>query len=105
MEAGRLKHRGKIQQASEVANSFGEMVPTWADALTRYCSINPLSGQELFAAQQVQAEVTHKIKMRYTAGLTPKMRLVYAGRVFNFLNILNTDEENYELTILAKEEV
>ena len=72
--AGQLRHRIQIQRATEV-NTDGSIVRTWATLATRWGSIEPMVGQELYRAQQVQALAQYKVSMRYYAGLKPSDRL------------------------------
>jgi SPP1 family predicted phage head-tail adaptor len=106
MKAGKLYHRLAIQEDKGTAvNALNERVENWATLTTRYGSIEPLTGRELWTAQQVQADVTHKIRMRSYAGLKPKMRLVFQGRIFNIGSVRNLEEVNEELEIFCKEQV
>lgn len=72
-----------IESLPETQNSRGEPIagaPTtfW----TGFALIQPLSGRELIAAQQIFADVTHRVSIApYVAGVQAKMRL-NAGGVF-----------------------
>lgn len=104
MRAGQLRHRVTIQTLAEVQNAFGEVPQLWQDAVECWASIEPLSGRELFAAQQVRPEVTHRITMRYRE-IGPKNRIMFGTRAFHIDSILNKDERNVMLTIMAFEKV
>jgi SPP1 family predicted phage head-tail adaptor len=108
MQAGKLKKRLTIQSLPDVPerNSDGsEKVDDsqWQDLATVWASVEPISGKEFFAAQEIVAEITHRIRLRYYAGLTPKMRLKLNDRIFDMQRILNVEERNRELEILARE--
>ncbi len=106
MQAGDLIHRVRIEEdQGETLNALNERVEDWQTIAYRYASIEPLKGIELWTAMQVQADVTHKIKMRCYASLTPKMRLVFAGRIFNIGSIRNIEERREQFEILCKEQV
>lgn len=105
MEAGRLQHRVEIQKAIEIPDSFGEPLPTWVTQATRWAAVEPLSGRELFLAQQVQADVTHRVGLRFTPDVTPKMRVLFGERVLNIESVLDSTESGFELELLCKEEV
>lgn len=87
----------------------------WPTVVTRWASIKPLSGRELFMAQQVRADVTHKVVLRYfkdgttfslRAGVKPTMRLVYQQRrKLNVVSCIDIDELHEELELLCIEEV
>jgi len=82
---------------------MGEEEPGWTNVTTRWASIEPISGREYFAAQQVNAEVTHRIRMRYLAGMESTMRLLYGTRVYEIKAIMNAKERNQVLEILCTE--
>ncbi len=108
MRAGLLRHRITAQTVSETADGHGEPVPTWTDLLTVGAKVMPLRGGERMAAQQTQAEVTHKVLVRYSAtmaGLTAKDRIVWGSRTLEVLANINVGERNRELEIWVKERV
>ena len=106
MQAGKLRHRVTIQQlvaGSPQQNAGGEPDTTWTDVATVYASVEPLRGRELFAAQAVNSEVSGQIRMRYRAGISPDMRIVYAGRHYDILALVNPLERNIELLAYVRE--
>lgn len=107
MNTGDMRHRVQIQQRIETPNEFGEPVVNWNTIATRWGAIEPLTAKELIAAQQVQSDVSHKIRMRYYAGLTPKMRLVKGVRVFNIDGRFNPSEQGgtTEMVVMVKEQI
>lgn len=105
MRAGRLRHRVTIQQCTETQNSYGEAVKEWTDYATVWASVEPAKGREFWESQQVNAEITGTVVMRYLAGVKSKMRVLYDGRVFEILAVINPDERNRELQLAVKEMV
>jgi len=105
MNIGKLRHRITIQEYAASRDSFGAQVQTWADKATVFASIAPVSGKEYFAAQQINSEITTKITIRYLPGITPKMRVLFNGRIFEILAVLNHEERNIELNLMCKESV
>lgn len=105
MNAGKLRHRITIQAPIERENDYGERAVTWIDFASVGADIRPLSGRELVMAQQIESLVTTSIQMRFYPGLNPKMRIVYAGRIFEIASIINILERNRELNILCHEVV
>jgi len=102
MRAGSLKHKIVIQTYSETQNDFGEVVKGWENFKTAYASITPLSAKEYYKAG-VQAEVSHKIEIRYIDGVKPKMRVMYGTRKFNIESVLNIREANKTLQLICTE--
>lgn len=61
----------------ETQNSTGEVEVTYEEAFTSWVSIEPIAGREFFTSQQVQADVTTRIRMRFRAGVTETMRFIH----------------------------
>jgi SPP1 family predicted phage head-tail adaptor len=105
MKAGSLRHRVKIQQPVETVDSTGTTQVKWVDVAETWASIEPLEGREFFAAKQINPEVQGRIRIRYRDEITPKDRVVYNGREFDILAILNREERNIELELLVNEPI
>lgn len=104
MRAGELRRRVTIQQRVTTQDTFGGQSQTWADFAAHVpAAIEPLSGRELMTAQSTQSEVSHRITIRYLPGVTAAMRIVYQGRYFNISAVMNIEERNREMQILASE--
>lgn len=103
MRVGPLRHRITVEQATVSRDSYGGEVETWGVFATVWASVSPLIGREYIAAKQVSASVTHKIRMRYLAGMTPKMRISWDNRLFDVESILDVDERHAEMVIMATE--
>jgi SPP1 family predicted phage head-tail adaptor len=103
MEAGKLRHRITIQSLTEAKNELAETEETPASVVTLWASVEPLSGRELFLVQQYSSEITHRVRIRYYPGLTPRHQIVFGSRTFNIISIINKEERNIELELLCKE--
>lgn len=103
--AGELRHRIALQYPTvSASNSFGDATVTWTVSTTRWAKIEPLTGRELWQAQQVQADVTHTVTLRYTAGVGPTWQAVYQTRVFNIMAVLDPGERRVWHQLLCKEQ-
>ncbi|MEK6746879.1 MAG: phage head closure protein [Pseudomonadota bacterium] len=104
-----LRHRVTLQQEINTGDGAGGYVRSWqnvADLWAEISSANIKSyGQEKFFAGKIQAEITHKITIRYRAGITAAMRLTFENRIFNIRAVFNKDENNEILELLAEEGV
>lgn len=108
INAGELRHRITIQSPSNIQNEYGEIEvnsdETWIDFATVRASITPISGKEFFAAETVNSEITHKIKIRYIKGIASNMRVKFGDRYFDITSPpINFQEKNTELQLLCKE--
>ncbi|MGL5150315.1 MAG: phage head closure protein [Clostridium sp.] len=100
---GEFKHLITFQKLVNTKNSYGETTNNWKDIITSRCAIYPISGKELLAAESVSSEVTHKINMRFARGISHDMRIKFNNRVFSIISIINFQEKNKLLQIIAKE--
>ena len=103
--AGQLRRRIAIQSAIVTQDDFGEEIETWQTDTVVWARIQPVQGKEFKAADQVTADVTHKIMIRYHAGLSTKQRIQYGTRVFDINFVRNIFEENRWHELLCKEDV
>lgn len=103
MRSGNLKHKIVIESYAETKNAVGEVTKEWSEFATTYSSIVPLSGNEKFSSNEVHAEVTHKIEMRFISGVLPKMRVVYGSRNFDIKSAINIREQNRTLYLMCSE--
>jgi SPP1 family predicted phage head-tail adaptor len=106
MRAGKLRHIATIQELplGEAADdTFGQSGAEWRDVIARaWVGIEPLSGTELFRAQQVNPEITTRIRMRYRTGIRPDMRVVYRSKAYEVLAVIDVEARGRELELLAK---
>ena len=103
LSIGKLRHRITLQDYVSSKNSFGEESKVWSDFAEVSASVEPLSGKELFAAQQLHAETTTQIIIRYIEGLNTKMRVIFKSKEYDILHISNKGERNVAMYLLCKE--
>ncbi|KKL17335.1 hypothetical protein LCGC14_2486610 [marine sediment metagenome] len=105
MRAGALKHRVRIQEATEgSADVLNEKAVTWSDLVTVWGAVLPQSGREFYRAMQVNAEVTHLVSIRYRSDVDETNRLVVGGRTLDITSVVNVDEADEELLITCVED-
>jgi SPP1 family predicted phage head-tail adaptor len=68
---------------------------------TVWGSLEPLAGREFQYAQQMHGNVTHKVVMRYVAGIDKTMQIQWNGRTFNLGPPLQI--ENWEISAYVTE--
>lgn len=88
---GPMRHRVEIQERITSRGSYGEVVPEWATVATVWGEVLPLSGRELYQAQAVRPDVTHRVTVRYREGLSPRNRLFIDGDIYEIFAVLNPD--------------
>ena len=101
---GQLRHTIQIQASSESQDPMiGENIPTWNTIATRRAFVRPKSGKEVLQATQQHAEVTHLVTMRYLKNITSKNRLIYNGRDFEIVFVIDVEERKRWLELLCIE--
>lgn len=89
IEAGRLRHRVRIEQLENLLDSNGEVVQdestgtvaqVWSEVATVWAAIEPLSAREFIQSQATQSQITARIIIRFRDGLNAAMRLVHVRR-------------------------
>ena len=94
MQTGKLRHYVTFQTPTVEIDSNGAATETWTDSFDGQqisAAIEPLSGRELIAAQQVHSRVTTRITVRYRPGMLPEMRVVHRGVYYNIEAVIPDD--------------
>jgi len=99
-----MRHRIRFQQLIKGQDAAGGRTETWSDYADAFAEIRPVSGGERWYAHEKHATATHQILTRYIPGLDPKMRIAARDRTFEIVSILNLDERDRALRIIAREE-
>jgi SPP1 family predicted phage head-tail adaptor len=94
IQAGTLRERVAVQQATENRNRLGESISTWSTFAEVWASVQGVSAREFLLAGQQQVEISHRVRMRYLTGLTPQMRLSWRGRTLEIISILEHENRS-----------
>lgn len=103
MEATKLNCRITIQSATTTRGGTGEEIKSWSTFHECFAAIKPTSGTEKYINQQLIAEATHQVAIRFKTGITPKMRVLYGTRVFDIQAVHDIDERHGEMRLICKE--
>lgn len=103
MQIGKLSKRIKIQKFGQSKNEYGEFEELWEDFKEVWAEIKPVSGNQFFAAKQINSEISHNVYIRYRTDLKPSMRIKFKERVFEILYLMNVNEGNRLMQIYCKE--
>ena len=98
-----MNHRILIEQATATQDAYGAPTQTWATFAAAWADIVPASGFERVIASKTEAQVTHRIRLHWLAGLLPTMRIIYNSRTFNIVAAINVDEKNREWMLNCQE--
>ena len=98
MRAGKLRHLVEFETPLVELDSSGVQTESWEAAFDGQqisAQIEPLSGRELIAAQQVHSRVTTRITVRYRPSLTAAMRVVHRDVIFNIEAVIPDADSGY----------
>lgn len=105
MKCPNLRHKITIQSETRTSDGAGGWDRTWTNFANARAEIKPLRGAEQFRAMNLEDSITHKITIRYRSGITSHMRIVFGTRIMNIRSVINIDERNRWLEIMADEGV
>ena len=104
MRSGKYRHLISIQQPALAADGVGEMLPAWSTLYASlYAEVEPLSGKEAIAKDQINSNVTHRVRTRYVPGVLPAMRVLYGARTLQIQHVMNVSERDRELELSCVE--
>lgn len=103
MNIGQMNKRITIQTVTTTQDSYGSQSESWADTVTVWGAIWPLSGKEIVNAGQVEADFNVRIRIRYRSSVTVKNRIKYGSRYFNIKEVINLNEKNQWLELMCEE--
>jgi SPP1 family predicted phage head-tail adaptor len=106
--AGKFNKRFDIERpvsGSPAVNSLGEPNIIWDRLATVWGAVEPINGREFWAQQQVQSEITVKIKIRYRSDVATGMRIVYRGDIYIIKSVIDPQEYHQELQLMCSEGV
>lgn len=103
LKSGDLRHLIDIQRAAKVRDASGGYATSWSSQSQPHAKIKPISGNERWQAMKTEANITHKMYIRYESGLLPSDRIVFDSRTFQIKAIINLEERNKWLEISAIE--
>lgn len=107
MRAGRLRFRLELQAPEDIRDDIGGVRQDWQTHATVWGDIVPMSGRELWQAQQIESRLSHRLTLRYTPALLPswRIRLKDTARVFQPVSVRTLEERDRTTEVLAFEVV
>lgn len=106
IDGGELRHPVVIQMPSAAPSSMGASVnpASWTNVRSTQAAIYTAGGKETNQAAQLVSEVSHVVKVRWTADvLKAGYRVAFGARYFTVLYIENVLERNRVLNLYCKE--
>ena len=104
MRAGRLRQRITFQRHTQSLDGYGENVGTWSDLVTVWAGVEPVSGREFFASEQVQSDVTTLVVVRYSSevfGVFVTDRIQHGANYYDIRSIIDVNSRGEELQFMC----
>lgn len=102
--AGQRRARITIQRYTSGRDAVGGFLETWAEHKKAWARVIDLSGSEAEQGGKVDATATHRFNIRHN-DVTPKDRIIWKGRIFNIVKVMDVHEKQRELNIETVEDV
>jgi SPP1 family predicted phage head-tail adaptor len=99
----RLRHRILIETPVEVADGAGGVRRTWQASAPVWAAVQPLKAADAPPLALPGQTVTHRVTLRWRAGLTTAARLRLGARVFALRAVHDPEERRRVLVCLAEE--
>jgi SPP1 family predicted phage head-tail adaptor len=109
MRAGTLRERVTIQSFTVAQDAAGEPIKTWGNLATNptvWANVGSRSSGERFISggEQVQATVSHTVRLRYRDDVTVLMRLIWrTTRTLQIENVIDPDGRKSDLILMCSE--
>jgi len=100
--SGKLRHRVLVQKPTNRRTASGAVADEWETHCERWSDVRAAQGSERLAADQLVSVTPFAVTLRFdaeTRQITPKMRIVYAGRVLDIESVLTVDELKREIVL------
>ena len=101
--AGRMRHRGVLEAPALAADGSGGHTAAWQTVADVWVAIEPVSAAERVRADRLQHSISHRLAMRYRAGVTAGQRIRARGRTFRIHGAVNWRERDRFLLLDCEE--
>jgi len=105
MQSGSLNQRIRFEAETVGDDGMGGGASSWAEFVTVWGAVRPLSGRERTQADQVEAPANYEFTIRRRSDLTEALRISWAGDLFNIRFIALPDPRSLTMTITAERAV
>ena len=107
--AGEYDQRVTVCKNDPTTNPDGQQVPAEDEWIRRWASVLPVSGRERLLAQQTQADITYRVRMRYdtqTKTIMPQWHLkLRDGTVLNIKRVFDVEMRKTEIELECNQRV
>jgi len=92
--SGQLNKRVQVMERTRISDGVGGYEDALTPKFTVWANIHPLTGREYWSNQQTEAQVSHRIVIRYRPDINQSYVISYNGKIFDIQYFLNVEEGN-----------
>ena len=100
-DSGKLNKRISFLTKGEIENEIGQTVHEEITFKTVWASVEPMRGYEQTVAERKSPETVYHITTRYHKDITSDMVILYGSKRLDITQIINVEERNFCLEIMA----
>lgn len=100
--ASRMNKQITLQSFTATSNSAGGYNTTWNIAATVWAEVKPISGREIFDADQIEDTESVIFTIRYIDNASTNMRIQFLSDYYNIRSIINVGLKNETLEIYGE---
>ncbi len=89
---GQLRHRAVIERLTKTPDGQGGFTASWSSFATVWAEIKPVSASERLRSDRNEILRTHKMRIRFLAGVSGEMRVIFDDRIFQVKGFITPDE-------------
>lgn len=104
IDPGALRSEFALEECVTTPDGFGGHSESWVEVATLFARIEPIVVQSMFGADQTLETATHRVTIRWRAGLKSGMRFRRNQRVLGIVTVHDPDETQRYLVCRAKEQ-
>lgn len=105
---GRMDRQITLRQRVVTRGAAGSVVESWQNVATVWAEKLDMAGREFMAAQQSNAEISTKFRIRYYADITPEWRISHDGKDYDIISIAELGRRQWQeimASAVASEEI
>lgn len=103
VDPGALRSALILERCDTALDGYGGLVETWVEQALVMARIEPVSAVSVFGADQTLESVTHRVTLRWRAGVASGMRFTKGGRRFTIQTVHDPDESGRYLVCRVRE--
>ncbi len=100
-----LRHKIIVEKPVRLSDGAGGYSITWQPHCILWAAVSNNSGKESYVAGKNTPIYSHVFRIRYTADISEEMRIHFDERVFNIRALINVNQDNVILDVVAEEGV